>query len=337
MPRSRRSLLRAAGAVAGLAAAAGCVSIGSTDRFVLHTGDVDGTLADRFLVDRPTEVRADTRVDFDPARKRDWIADLFETGTVRAVQWPLVAQEPWGEDTHSRPTFLYRDEAYHEVTVERTRQVDRERWLFAVERVDEDPPTDATVGREPFDSLSERDRTVLDAALDAVYAGNDGFLGEPDIDGLRPVHYHQGLSAEASELVPEPPFEYVEYGEETFRVVVDRRTVTVPEYTFAVERVAASRDALEAYVRETVPDARFEAPSDAVRNVLDDAVGEGDGGPRYEEDPPLSDPLATILDELGIGDDLEPFDAYEERADFQGAVAAYDGDWYVFNLFVDAG
>ncbi|NHN41799.1 hypothetical protein G9C85_09175 [Halorubellus sp. JP-L1] len=336
MPPSRRALLRATGALAvGTAtASAGCLTFGSSRGFVLHTDDVDGGLASPFLVDDPTAVRAETRIDYDTETKREWVGELFETGSVTAVQWPLVEPDAWGDDVRPRPTYLHRDDAYHEVTTESTRDVERDRWLFAVERTDEDPPSDATVGRDPFDSLSDRDREVLQAALDAVYAGNDGFLGEPDIDGLRPVEYHRDVSVEESDLVPEPPFEYVEYSEDTYRVVTEQRTVTVPERTFAVERVASTRDELESYVHDTVPDARFEDPSDAAREVLDAAVDDEEHQ-RYEEEPPLSEGLSTVVDALGIGDDLRPFEAYEERVDFRFAVASYDGDWYLFNLYVD--
>jgi hypothetical protein len=336
MPSSRRALLRAASAVAAgtATAGAGCLTFGSTRGYVLHTDEIDDGLAGEFVVDEPAAVRADTRIDYDAATKRDWIAELFETGSVTAIQWPLVALDVWGDDVRPRPTFLHRDDGYHAVTTERTRQVERNRWLFAVERTDEDPPSDATVGREPFDSLSDRDREILQAALDAVYADSDGFLGDPDVEGLRPVHYHRDVAVEESALVPEPPFEYLDYSDETYRVVAERRTVTVPERTFAVERVASTRSELKAHVEETVPDARFEDPADGVRSVLDAAVSD-DEGERYEEDPPPSDDLSTVLDGLGIGDDLRPFDEYAERVDFRFAVASYDGDWYLFNLYLD--
>jgi hypothetical protein len=343
MPSSRRTFLRATCALggAGASAVAGCVSFGPSGNLVLHTGDVDGSLASQFLLTDPAVVspdargvRAETRIDYDEATKREWLAELFETGTVTAVQWPLVEPDEWGDDVRPRPTFLQRDGEFYAVTTERTRQVERDRWLFATTRTDEDPPSDATVRSEPFDSLSERDREILQAALDAVYAGNDGFLGEPDVDGLRPIHYHRDLSAEESALVPDPPFDYVDYYGDTFRVVAERRTVTVPERTFAVERVASTRSELEAHVEETVPDARFDDPSDAVREVLDAAVDE-DPGQRYEENPPPSDALSTILDALGMADDLRPAGEYADRVDFRHAVASYDDDWYLFHLYLD--
>jgi hypothetical protein len=335
MPSSRRPLLRSIGALAAVSATAGagCVSGLSTPNYVLHTRDVGSSLAREFVVDDPVAVEAETRLDYDAATKRDWVAELFETGSVTAVQWPLVIPDPWGEDTRPRPTFLQRDDGYYAVTTERARQVERDRWVFAVTRIDEaEPPSDATVRSEPFDSLSDRDKEILQAALRAVYAGNDGFLGEPDIDGLRPVQYHRDVSVEESALVPEPPFDYVDYYDETFRVVAEQRTVTVPERTFAVERVASTHSELEAHVEETVPDARFEEPADAVREVLDAAVS---GEERYEEGPPLSDELSTVLDTLGIGDDLRPAGEYEERVDFRHAIASYDGAWYVFNLYLE--
>lgn len=336
MPCSRRSLLQRAGVVAGLAttAGAGCLTVGRESGYRLVPHAVDGTLADEFRVVQPTSIAAETRVDYDAETKRDWLAELFETGSVTAVQWPLVHPDDWGTETRPRPTFLQRDGAYHEVTTETTRDVERERWLFAVTQTDEEPPEDATVASEPFD-LSWRDRDVLQAALDAVYAGNDGFLGKPEINGLRPVHYHRDLDSEASALVPEPPFDYVDYSGDTYRVVVEQRTVTVPERTFAVEQVASSMDALESYVEGTVPDARFDRDgfSDAVRDVLDSAI-DSEPGDRYHEEPPLSDGFATVIEELGIAEDLAPHDSYDDPATFRNAVASYDGDWYLFDLIV---
>jgi hypothetical protein len=315
-------------------ASAGCLDLLSSDKYVLHTTAVDRGLAAEFVVDDPLSVDAETRIDYDTETKREWVAELFETGSVTAVEWPLVEPDPWGDDTRPRPTFLDRTDGYYAVRTEQTRQVERERWTIATQRTEDDPPSDATVESDPLDSLSERDTEIFRAALDAVYAGNDGFLGEPDIDGLRPVQYHQDVSVADSELVPDPPFEYIDYYDETYRVIAKERTVTVPERTFTTERISSSRTELEAYVRETVPDARFENPSDAVREVLDTAVTESDGM-RYEENPPLSEELSTILDALGIGADLRPIGEYEDRVDFQYAVAAYEDDWYLFNLLVD--
>jgi hypothetical protein len=335
MPCSRRSLLQRAGTVAGLVATAGagCLSVGSTGGYKLIVQEVP-RLAEVFLVVQPTGVGAETRLDYETETKREWLAELFETGSVTAVQWPLVYPDDWGTETRPRPTFLQRDGAYHAVTTQETRQVERDRWLFAVQRTDEEPPDSATVASEPFD-LPERDREILQAALDAVYAGNDGFLGEPDIDGLQPVQYHRDMDPAASELVPEPPFDYVDYSGDIYRVVVEQRTVTVPERTFAVEQVATSADGLGSYVRETVPDARFDrdALSDAARDVLDAAVDSAPGR-RYNEEPPLSDGLRTVLDRLGIGDDLQPLDSYDDRVAFRNVVASYDDDWYLFDLLV---
>lgn len=336
MTRSRRSLLRTAGAVAGLAttAGAGCLSLGATGGYKLLVDDVDGSLADEFLRAQPTDVRAETRIDYDTETKAGWLAELFETGSVTAVQWPLVHPDDWGTGTRPRPTFLQHDGAYHEVTTEATRRVERERWLFAVQRTDEEPPDSATVAGEPF-GLVGLDREVLQAALDAVYAGSDGFLGEPDVEELRPVHYHQDMDPEESDLVPDPPFDYVDYAGDTYRVVVEQRTVTVPERTFAVEQVATSRDGFDSYVHDTVPDARFDrdALPEAVRDVLDAGV-DSEPGSRYREEPPLSDGLSTVLAELGIADDLQSYDSYDERVAFRNAVASYDGDWYLFDLLV---
>ncbi|WP_440992250.1 hypothetical protein [Haloarchaeobius baliensis] len=336
MPRSRRSLLRSAGVVAGLTTTvgAGCLSLGATGGYRLIVHDV-ADLTDEFLLAQPMAVRAETRIDYDTGTKEDWLAELFETGSVTAVQWPLVRPDDWGTETRPRPTFLRRDGSYHEVTTETTRQVERDRWLFAVQRTDEEPPDSATVAGEPF-GLVGKDLEVLQAALDAVYAGSDGFLGEPDIDGLHPVQYHQDMDPGESDLVPDPPFDYVDYAGDTYRVVAEERTVTVPERTFAVEQVASSREGFEAYVHDTVPDARFDrdALSEATRDVLDTAV-DSEPDDRYHEEPPLSDGLETVLDDLGIATDLRPHDGYDDPAVFRNAVASYEGDWYTFELIVE--
>ncbi|WP_254841463.1 hypothetical protein [Natronomonas marina] len=132
-------------------------------------------------------------------------------------------------------------------------------------------------------------------------------------------------------------FEYVEYEGETFRAVTQERTVSVPEWTYKLEEVRDSRERLETYATEAVPDARLDAPSlsDDGREVLDAAVNEEDGRPTYEEDAPLSDGLASVLEQLGIAADLQSLDAYDGLTRFTDIVALYDGTWYRFRLVID--
>lgn len=328
---SRRSALRWIGATAGLTATAGCLNFGSSSGYTLVAQDINtGAMGETFLVSDPVSVQAETRVDFATETKQQYVADLFENGRVTAQQWPLVARDEWGTGTRPRPTFIRRDGTYYEVRVTDQQHVEQERWLFAFERTDEIPPDDARVLNDPFTSLSEADGRIVRAALDAIYAGHDGFLGDPEFDDLQFVQYHHDMSVEESELVPSPPFDFVQSEDEYFGAVTEQRVVSVPEWTFAVEPIADTEDDFETYVTETIPETRLDENglSDAAREILNTAVSES----QHEEDDPLSDGLSEVLGELGIIGDLEPIGAYEERTAFRGVVASYDDSWYRFDL-----
>ncbi|ELZ42110.1 hypothetical protein C463_11057 [Halorubrum californiense DSM 19288] len=274
-----------------------------------------------------------TRVDFATETKEASLSTLFETGSVTVKQWPLVGRDAWGTETRPRPTFIERDGTFYEVRIADERVLERERWHFAVDRIDETPPDDATVARPPFD-LSDQDQRVLDAALDAVYAGHDGFLGDPEFDELQTVEFHHDLDADASALVPSPPFEFVEYEDEYFRAVAERRTVDVPEWTYAISEIADRRSRFDEYARAAIVDRDFDAAglSAGARGVLDDALAEDPR--RYEEGAPPSDELGEALDALGIAGDLEPIERYDDRVDFRNVVVEYRDGISRFDLIV---
>lgn len=331
---SRRSALRCLGAMTGLAATGGCLGLGVSSGHTLVAHEITSpSFGSTFLVSDPVAVEADTRIDFATETKQQYLADLFENGIVTVHQWPLVARDEWGQETRPRSTFIQREGTYYEVQVTDQRLVERERWLFALERTDSTPPDDARVISQPFNSLSEQDRGIVQAALDAIHAGADGFLGDPEFDDLQAVQYHQDLSVDESELVPSPPFDFVEAESERFRVITDQRVVSIPEWTFSLEPIADSQSEFETYAVETVPDARLDEVdfSDGARQVLDTAVGT-DG--RYEEEGSVSDGLSEVLDKLGIGADLQPLDSYEDQAAFRGVIASYDDAWYRFDLLI---
>ncbi|WP_267641767.1 twin-arginine translocation signal domain-containing protein [Haloarchaeobius amylolyticus] len=335
MQPSRRDVLRFAGTAAGLAATAGCLSFGTGQSgYQLLAHDLEDSLARQYLIPDPTDVRAETRVDYTSERKSGYVETLLDTGSVTALQWPLTEYEYWGDHARPRPAFLRHEGTFYHVRVAET-MVDRDRWVFGFERADE-PDGDAAVAMEPFGSLSDADRRVVEAALDAIYAGSDGFLGTPDFDEQPVVQFHDGLDPAASDLVPEPPFDFVEYAEDYYRPFTDQRTVTVPERTFSLEAVGDSWAAIEEYVESTVPDARFSevSLSSAARDVLDTAV-DPEEVRGYLEDPPLSDGLSSVLGALGIEDHLRPYDEYETRTVYPGAVAEYRGTWYEFELQVE--
>lgn len=334
MPCSRRRALQLLGVAGAAGATAGCLNAGELDSYALIADELDLSSIERpYLWPDPTEIDATTRVDFATEAKEAWLTELFETGTVTVRQWPLVGREQWGTETRPRPTFLERDDTFYEVRLADERVLERERWHFAVDRVDETPPDDATVARPPFD-LSDQDERVLDAALDAVYAGNDGFLGDPEFDELQTVEFHHGLDADASELVPSPRFDFVEYEDEFFRAVTERRSVAVPEWTYAVTEIGDSRADFTAYARDEIigPDLDTAGLSESARGVLDDAIAEEPR--RYEESAPPSEALDEALGALGIAGDLEPIDGYDERVDFRNVVVEYRDGVYRFDLIV---
>lgn len=334
MTCSRRRALQLLGAAGATAATAGCLNLGGSDSYALIGDDVDlSSIGRPHLWPDPTEIDAVTRVDFATETKAAWLSELFETGSVTVRQWPLVERDAWGTETRPRPTFLRRDGTFYEVRVVEERVLEMERWHFAVERVDETPPDDATVARPPF-GLSAQDERVLDAALDAVYAGNDGFLGEPEFDEPQTVEYHGELDAAASALVPSPSFAFVEYENEYFRPVTERRTVEVPKWTYTISKIADRRSRFEEYAREVIVrrDLDDSGLSAAARGVLDDAIAEEPR--RYQEGDPPSDALVDALDALGIAGDLRPIAEYDDRVDFRNVVVDYRDGVYRFDLIV---
>lgn len=331
---SRRHALRLIGASGVLTASAGCLNPGSLDDYALIASELDlSTVGRPYLWPDPTAIAATTRVDFPPETKRRYLSELYDTGSVTVQQWPLVGRDQWGKDTRPRPSFLRQDGVFYQVQISAERHLERERWHFAVTRTDETPPDDATVERPPF-NRSAQDRRILEAALDAVYAGSDGFLGDPQFEQLQTVEYHRHLDAGASELVPSPPFAYVEYGDEYFRPVTEQRTVTVPEWTYTIDEITNSRGEFEEHARTAILELDLSSRdlSESARGVIDDAISEDPH--RYEEGAPPSDGLAEVLDAFGIADDLQPMNSYDSRVDFRGVVAEYQGTVYRFSLIV---
>jgi hypothetical protein len=314
---------------------AGCIGSGELDDYALLADELElSSIEPPHLWPDPTAVRATTRVDITSETKERYLSKLFDTGSVTVQQWPLVRRVRWGTETQPRPTFLRRDGTYYEVTLASERILERERWHIAVERTDEPPSTDATVVSPPF-NLSTQDERILEAALDAVYAGNGGFLGEPEFDEPQTVEYHQGLDPEASELVPVPPFDFVKVQDQYFRPLVEQQTAEVPEWTYRLKEITSTRSEFNSYARDVIVqhELRAETLSTAARDVINDAISEEPR--RYEEGAPPSDGLAAVLDALGIAGDFQPIDTYKERVDFRDVAAAYQGSVYQFSLIVN--
>ena len=331
---SRRRALQLLGASTVATSTAGCLSSGTLDEFALIADELDlSTVGRPYLWPEPTEIKAVTRVDFTAEMKTRYISELFDQGRVTVKQWPLVRRAQWGTTTRPYPTFLKQNDSYYQVQIADERNLNRKRWHFAVDRVDEGPPDDATVESRPFD-LSTQDEKVVEAALDAVYAGNDGFLGDPEFDELQTVEFHHGLDVDASALIPSPPFDFVELSEDYFQTVTDQRTVPVPEWTYTVTELTRSRSEFNEYARDKIVkhDLGSTDLSESARRVIDDAISEDPR--RYEEGAPPSDGLAEVLEALGILSDLDPIDSYQSRVDFRNVVAEYQGTTYRFALIV---
>ncbi|WP_137290889.1 hypothetical protein [Natronorubrum halophilum] len=331
---SRRRALQLLGASAIATSTAGCLSPGSLDEYALITDKLDLSSVSRpYLWPDPTEIRAVTRVDFTTEMKTQYISELFDQGSVTVKQWPLVRRAQWGETTKPYPTFLKQNDSFYQVQISNERQLNRNRWHFAVDWIDEMPPDAATVESRPFD-LSTQDERVLEAALDAVYADNDGFLGDPEFNELQTVEFHHGLDVDASDLIPSPPFDFVEVSEEYFQTVAEQRTVQVPEWTYTVTEITQSRSEFNEYARNEIVkhDLSSSNLSESARSVVDDAISEDPR--RYEEGAPPSDGLSEVLEALGIAGELDPIDSYGGRVDFRNVVAEYQDTTYRFDLIV---
>jgi len=320
---SRRRALQLLGVSTVVTATAGCLSPGSLDEYALITDELDLSSVGRpYLWPDPTEIKAVTRVVFTTEMKTQYISELFDQGSVTVKQWPLVGRSQWGRTTKPRPTFLQQNGTFYEAQVTNERQLERERWHFAVDRTDEIPPDEATIESPPFD-LSTQDERVLEAALDAVYAGHDGFLGDPEFDELQTVEFHHGLDVDASDLIPSPPFEFVEHSDEYFQPITEKRTVQVPEWTYTVNEIAQSRSEFNEYASDEIVEHDLNSSnlSESARNVIDDAIS--DDPRRYEEGAPPSDELVEVLEALDIAGDLEPIDSYDDRVKIAGNVKRF--------------
>lgn len=337
---SRRRVFQLLGSAGLITATAGCSGPGSLDELSLIAGElsvdsIQGLQQHEYYRENPVKIPATTRVDFTEDTKTQYLAELFETGSVTAQQWPLVHRSRWGTTTVPRPTFLERDGTYYQVVIADEQQLTRGRWHFAVKRVEETPPDDAAIVETPVDGSSQ-DKRIIEAAMSAVYAGADDFLGEPEFEDLQAVQYHQGLDAEASELIPSPPFDYIkhQYSEEYYRPVTEHRIVNVPVWTYTISEVGTTASELIARAESEIVTHDLTGDlTEAAQGVVENATSEEDPR-RYGESAPPSDPLLEVLTQLDIAADLQPIDSYSERVDFKDVVATYDGATYSFGLIV---
>lgn len=298
---SRRGLLHAVGSGAGLAIA-GCLSGGpTTPRYQLSARNVPGSLTDAF--------RWRPRGRF-PEADQELMNRLVTEGSLTTAGFALY---PSGRDEQR---YVERDGTYYEVSIERTGTVERERWILWFDILDGEPPADAEVFTsslgtgDPTDlraayGLAELDvRVVEDAAGQIPREGFDFHDPESDPPGRR-GHVFLRRDAAGTDLLPEPPFTHVAFetgdGTRYARAVTERVTVELQLYEHGVVEVADSTDEYADSVREKHLAATFDRrqlPGEQ-REILDAITA---GGGRYEERPPQSDAMGTVLDRLGLAD-----------------------------------
>lgn len=328
---SRRRFLVgvAAGGALGLA---GCLDdgtsgVGGTTEYTLDTTAVGSStedLLDSFLLSNPSAIQAQAAIDYSDAYKQSVVDDVIEDGTREATNWQLTYNRSFGTTTRPEPTFLQRDGTYYSLTEVDRSDRETEQWVFYLDLVDEEPGPDDRVVTDPPSTLSESDRTVFRRAVEAV----SGHGGVYDVDDrpleARGVGYHHEMDPTASELVPEPPFDYVERSSQYLVPRAERGPVTVTDYRFRSEAVAESRADLRTHVESAVVDAVFDrdALAEAVVSILDGATGRTP----YSEQTPISDAFETILGDLGMSPHIpeEP----EEYTSLNGTYFSFDGTWY---------
>jgi hypothetical protein len=332
---SRREFLAATTGVAGSVGLAGCLGGGAGGvQYVFGTddeaGSVEGLLRN---YRRPPLVKKSPNfvIDYPEAHKRGLTETLLTEGRVETVQLQYTFRYPFGITSRSRPRFTRRDGTHYRIVEAAQREVPTKLRSLYVEPVSESPPSSATVASVPLANLSETDAKIVERALEAVAPPGR----EPiDTDTLsfpyRGVLLHDKFDAEASELVPELPFDYLERDGDYFAVHVERGTTELTHYTYTAEAVAESESALRTYVTDEVAVARIapdDPPSEA-QDVLATATNDGESR-QYRERGSFSEGLDWLVSELG----MEPY-LPEDPADteFDGALFEYDGRWLTAKL-----
>lgn len=327
---SRRSFLARTSTIAGTLGLAGCFGAGPLSKFRLTSFELPDITSE--FVENPIESKSKYELDYSDAYKQAKVDELVETGTVSTRGWELSYRNTWGDDWRHHRHVLLRDGTYYRIYVEDVTYVERERWQFTLGWYDQDPSESDTVVSRPVSSLSDRDQKIVAAAADGIPA--DGRRG-PVKNERNEVTYHAELDADESDLVPNPPFDYLDYEGEYFRAAAEQRPITHKEQTFSVEAVADSQSEYEQYAHDEFPDARFAdvSLSSSAEDVME-VVTSVHEGYAYEEEPPLSEGLEEVLEHLTIADDLKPHDSYDDTTWFYGALAEYDGQWYDFDLVI---
>ncbi len=322
MSPSRRIAIRLSGAALATTLAGCSVStlLGEDVRYSIMSRPRGGTTLEDLFAWEPSGGQLHVR-----EHGEDLAAELLETGRLVTEAQPIGPYDPDGQPP---PAYAEHDGAYYRVRVTDVEDVSLDRWEFWFEPVEGapagvDPVEEPTEGRSALDSaIIER---AIGDAIGAVVADEDPGAAP---HGERGVVFFDPLDPDDSDLVPEPPFEYVrvdpdtEFLDEaqTLRAHADAGTVDARRYVHETERVADSRERLRAILADHV-DASFARGGEGV-----DVVASITDGGSYSERAPLSESFERLLDRLGSDDPSAPAqgaDARTWRRSFEFA-----GDYY---------
>lgn len=331
---TRRTLLTTLGA-AGVTSVAGCLSSGNS-RFRLSAYSVKEPFKTLLLTD-PTGHRAQFAIDYPDEYKRTVYDELLTSGSVTVLNYQLAYEYEFGSEQRERPQFGTDGDRYYQIHVDTVRTVERDWWEFYLDLQNAEQSDGTDPVTAPITSLSDRDQQILQQAMEAAAADRDPAIDVGDQKpGSRGVTYHHHLDSEASDLVPSPPFEYLQHKDHLFQARSKQETIPVTKRTFTVEQIGESRSEYEQHVRDAVLEVDFSTVSlsSEATDVLDTAT---DGRPVsgfYEESPPMSDGLGTVLTQLNAADHIQEHSEYTEYTTFPNMYAIYDGSWYEFELAV---
>lgn len=327
---SRREFLATTAGVAGSIGLTGCLDGGAGGvQYVFSTNDEGASVGEVLRsYRRPplTERSPNFVIDYPVEYKTDLAETLLTEGRVETVQLQYTFVYPFGTTGRSRPRFAERDGTHYRIVESSQRAVPTKIRSLYVEPVSESPPSSATVLSMPPTDLSETDAKIVERALEAIAPTGQEPLDTDELSfPFRGVLLHDKFDAEASALVPELPFDYLERDGDYFAVDVERGTTELTHYTYTAEAVAESASALRTYVTDEVAVARIapDDPPSAAQDVLATATNDSESR-QYKESGPFSEGLDWVVSELGMTPYLP-----EDRAktEFDGVLFEYDGRW----------
>ncbi|WP_276299896.1 hypothetical protein [Halorussus lipolyticus] len=304
VPRpSRREMLGLAG-VGATAIFAGCSGFTSSNgaRYSLQSSPRGGTSLLELFRWKPRRQALHVRRHAD-----ELVATLLDAGELTTEAQPLGPYDP---SETPPPAYVEHEDAYYRVRVTDVESVSLDRWEFWLEPVERAPP-EATVVDAPVEGLSKLDAEIVERATqDAIGAVvSDEDLSAAD-HGERGVVYFDPMGPDESQLVPNPPFEYVRVDpdtefldeKQTLRAHAAKGSVKTKRYVHETERVADSRSELLEILRSHL-DATLDDVEGDVRDIVTEiSVGNG----IYTEREPISDALTDLLERLGVDSPSPP-------------------------------